>query len=110
MTERYNKIVTGFVVQSYVDGRCTEQEFIASDEVAYEDHNGEPIDVDLRAEKDQPLEMAVTMMRLAFVSMMDVCPRLAGSTHVTLTSRLQRTWSASVEPSLSCGGDANQPS
>ena len=55
--EEYNKIVIGFVVQRYVDGRCISQEFIASDEVSYEDANGEPIDVDLRAEKDQPMEM-----------------------------------------------------
>ncbi len=54
----YNKIVTGFVVQRYVDGRCTNQEFIGADEVSYEDpDSGEPIEVDLASEKGQPLEM-----------------------------------------------------
>ena len=57
-TEQYNKIVIGFVVQSYRDGRCTGQEFIASDEVTYEDPDyGEPVEVDLASEKYQPLEM-----------------------------------------------------
>jgi len=55
-TEQYNKIVIGFVVQRYVDGRCTHQEFIG-DEVSYEDPNGEPIDVDLTSEKYQPMQM-----------------------------------------------------
>ena len=57
-TEQYNKIVIGFVLQRYVDGRCTNQEFIGGDEVSYEDpDSGEPVDVDLRAEKYQPLGM-----------------------------------------------------
>ena len=55
--KQYNKIVIGFVVQRYVDGRCTNQEFIGGDEVSYEDPNGEPVDVDLASEKDQPMEM-----------------------------------------------------
>lgn len=54
---QYNKIVIGFVVQRYVDGRCTEQQFIASDEVSYEDPDGEPVEVDLTSEKNQPMEM-----------------------------------------------------
>ena len=56
-TEQYNKIVIGFVVQRYVDGRCTEQQFIASDEVSHEDPDGEPVEVDLASEKDQLVEM-----------------------------------------------------
>ncbi len=57
-TEQYNKIVIGFVVQRYVDGRCTHQEFIGGDEVSYEDpDSGEPVEVDLASEKDQPMEM-----------------------------------------------------
>lgn len=58
MTKQYNKIVIGFVVQRYVDGRCKEQQFIAADEVTYEDpDSGEPVEVDLASEKDRPLEM-----------------------------------------------------
>ncbi len=56
-TKQYNKIIPGFVVQRYVEGRCTEQQFIASDEVNYEDPNGEPIEVDIHAEYYQPMEM-----------------------------------------------------
>ena len=36
-TEQYNKIVIGFVVQSYRDGECVRQDFIASDEVSRQD-------------------------------------------------------------------------
>lgn len=65
--KQYNKIVIGFVVQRYVDGRCTNQEFIASDEVSYEDpDSGEPVEVDLASEKDQPMEM------------IQPCPKLRG--------------------------------
>ena len=57
-TEQYNKIVIGFVVQRYVDGRCINQEFIGGDEASYEDpDSGEPVEVDLASEKDQPMEM-----------------------------------------------------
>ena len=56
--KQYNKVVTGFVVQRYVHGRCTHQEFIGGDEVSYEDpDSGEPVEVDLASEKDQPMEM-----------------------------------------------------
>ena len=58
MTEQYNKIVIGFVVQSYRDGECVRQDFIASDEVTREDPaNGENIEVDVKAEQYQPMEM-----------------------------------------------------
>ncbi len=54
----YNKIIIGFVVQSYRDGECVLQEFIASDEVSREDPaSGESIEVDVKAERDQPMEM-----------------------------------------------------
>jgi len=57
---KIQKITPGFVVQTYdtKTGRCVEQSFIAGDDdVAYEDHNGDP--VDWREEEDayQPLEM-----------------------------------------------------
>jgi hypothetical protein len=54
----YNKIIIGFVVQSFADGECIRQEFIASDEVNREDPaTGESIEVDVKAERDQPMEM-----------------------------------------------------
>ncbi len=54
----YNKVIIGFVVQSYRDGECVRQEFIASDEVSREDPaSGESIEVDVKAEQYQPMEM-----------------------------------------------------
>ncbi len=58
MTKQYNKIVIGFVVQSYRDGECVRQDFIASDEVSREDPvSGESIEVDVEAERYQSMEM-----------------------------------------------------
>ena len=57
-TEQYNKIVIGFVVQSYRDGECVRQDFIASDEVSREDPaTGESIEVDVKAKQHQSMEM-----------------------------------------------------
>ncbi len=57
-TKQYNKIIIGFVVQRYRDGECVRQEFIASDEVSREDPaSGESIEVDVKAEPYQPMEM-----------------------------------------------------
>ncbi len=54
----YNKIIVGFVVQSYRDGECVRQEFIASDEVSREDAaTGESIEVDVKAERYQSMDM-----------------------------------------------------
>ncbi len=54
----YNKLIVGFVVQSYRDGECVRQEFIASDEVSREDPaSGESIEVDVKAERYQSMEM-----------------------------------------------------
>ena len=54
----YNKITVGFVVQSYRDGECIDQEFIASDEVSREDPvSGESIEVDVKAERYQPMDL-----------------------------------------------------
>ena len=41
-----NKIITGFVVQHYDEktGICTSQDFIAGDDVAWEDEYGEIVD------------------------------------------------------------------
>ena len=54
----YNKIIIGFVVQSYRDGECVRQEFIASDEVSREDPaTGESIQVDVKAEQYQRISL-----------------------------------------------------
>ena len=54
----YNKIIIGFVAQSYRDGECVRQEFIASDEVSREDSaTGESIEVDVKAEQYQPMDL-----------------------------------------------------
>ena len=54
----YNKVIIGFVVQSYRDGECVRQEFIASDEVSREDPvSGESIEVDVKAEQYQPMDL-----------------------------------------------------
>ncbi len=54
----YNKIIIGFVVQSYRDGECVGQEFIASDEVSREDPaSGESIEVDVEAERYQSMDL-----------------------------------------------------
>ena len=47
--EKFNKITVGFVIQAFeksADGEfiCTTQEFVAGDQVDYEDPNGNPID------------------------------------------------------------------
>jgi hypothetical protein len=47
--DKFNKITVGFVIQVFeknADGRfiCTSQEFIAGDQVDYEDTDGNPID------------------------------------------------------------------
>lgn len=38
------KITNGFVVQTYHDDHCVEQEFFATDEFEWEDADGEPIE------------------------------------------------------------------
>ena len=41
---KFQKITHGFVIQNFDDeGNCTGQEFIAGDQVEYEDEQGEPI-------------------------------------------------------------------
>ncbi|MCZ6653116.1 MAG: hypothetical protein O7D91_08820 [Planctomycetota bacterium] len=54
----YNKVIVGCVVQSYSDGKCVRQEFIAGDEVSREDPaSGESIEVDVKMERYQSMEM-----------------------------------------------------
>lgn len=54
----YKKITVGFVVQTYNDeGNCISQEFIAGDDVTYENSQGEPIDSSEVDDKYQPFDM-----------------------------------------------------
>ncbi len=54
----YSKVIIGFVVHSYRDGKCVRQGFIASDEVSREDPaSGESTEVDVKAEQYQSMEM-----------------------------------------------------
>jgi len=60
--KKYNKITTGFVVQEYEKDEygkfvCVKQEFVASDEVNYENENGEPVEVDTTLDPYQSFEM-----------------------------------------------------
>jgi hypothetical protein len=56
---RIQKITPGFVVQTYdtKTGRCIEQSFIAGDDVAYEDQNGDAVDWREDGDAYQPLDM-----------------------------------------------------
>lgn len=58
----HKKITYGFVVQTYDDDKCVSQEFIAGDQVDYENMAGEPLDpdedeIDTTNEKYQPFDM-----------------------------------------------------
>ncbi len=57
---KINKITTGFVIQTYdtKTGRCVGQEFVAGDDVKYEDQNGEAVDWSEKADAYQPFDMA----------------------------------------------------
>lgn len=61
--DKFNKITTGFVVQQYeknTDGEfvCVGQEFIAGDQVDYEDVKGEPLG-QVPEHKYQPYNMTL---------------------------------------------------
>ena len=46
-TAPFKKITVGFVIQEFDDdGNCFSQEFIAGDQVEYEDMQGEPFEPD----------------------------------------------------------------
>ena len=66
--KKFKKITVGFVIQEYqteVDGSHTpiNQEFIAGDQVDYENEIGEAIEVDTLKEVDCPFEMVQPMHR-----------------------------------------------
>jgi hypothetical protein len=61
--EKFNKITVGFVVQSYEKNNksefvCISQEFIAGDQVDYEDEEGNPI-TEVSDHKYQPYNMTL---------------------------------------------------
>ena len=68
---RFNKITTGFVIQTYDTQEdklvCVEQQFIAGDQVDYEDLDGNPIKVDTTKEIYQPFEMVQPVKPHKFV-------------------------------------------
>jgi len=60
--DKYTKITVGFVTQIFEkqdNGNfiCTDQQFIAGDDVSYEDVNGEPVEVDTSKEEYQTMNM-----------------------------------------------------
>jgi hypothetical protein len=60
--ETYTKVTIGFVTQTFTkkdDGNfiCTDQEFIAGDEVNYEDDMGDAVEVDTSKELYQDMSM-----------------------------------------------------
>jgi hypothetical protein len=53
----HKKITVGFVIQNYDGDKCVSQEFVAGDQVDYEDESGETIDIDTTNEQYQPFDM-----------------------------------------------------
>jgi hypothetical protein len=61
--DKFNKITVGFVVQQYEKNDngelvCVSQEFVAGDQVDYEDVNGEPLK-EVPNHKYQPFNMTL---------------------------------------------------
>jgi len=56
---KVNKTTTGFVIQTFDTdtGRCVSQQFIAGDQVDYEDENGDPVEWEEAPKAYQPFEM-----------------------------------------------------
>ena len=83
MIDKYNKITSGFVIQTYQKQRnkfvCTKQEFTAGDPVDRENEQGEPVDVDVRDEQYEPFNMVQPGLDYYVVGMMGcVEPELHG--------------------------------
>ena len=62
MSDKFQKITVGFVVQNFQkNGKgefvCVSQEFVAGDQVDYEDEEGNSVDVDTSKEEYQPYHM-----------------------------------------------------
>jgi len=60
--KEFKKVTVGFVVQNYatLNGKyiCVGQEFVAGEQVDYENENGEPVEIDTAKEAYFPFEMA----------------------------------------------------
>jgi len=54
-----NKITVGFVIQEFDEksGKCVSQEFVAGDDVTYEDEQGKVIEWSEEEEDSQPFHM-----------------------------------------------------
>ena len=80
--KEFHKITTGFVIQKYVtmggNHICVGQEFIAGDQVDYEDSNGEPVSVDTSKENYQPFEMKMPQP-VGVNGLKFVCPDCGGT-------------------------------
>ena len=74
----YNKITTGFVIQKYItlgDKRiCIGQEFVAGDQVEYEDHNGNTMVVNTDKEIYCAFEMVKPQV-VATRGLSFICPK-----------------------------------
>ncbi len=61
MVQGYNKITVGYVIQTFstIDGKrvCVSQEFVAGDQVGYEDSKGNPVVVDISREQYMSFDM-----------------------------------------------------
>jgi len=60
--KEHNKITVGFVIQNYItlpNGSmiCQNQDFVAGDQVDYEDNEGNPVEIDTTKEVYCPFEM-----------------------------------------------------
>lgn len=53
----HKKITIGFVVQTYDGNKCVSQEFVAGDQIDYEDMVGKNIEIDTTNEQYQPFDM-----------------------------------------------------
>jgi len=59
-----NKITTGFVIQEFDDnGKCIHQEFVAGDQVDYENDLGEKVEVGYDTDLFHPFEMVQPIVR-----------------------------------------------
>lgn len=81
--KKYRKITVGFVVQDYIvlpDGKaiCQTQNFIAGDQVDYEDKNGDPVDVNIEKEVYCPMDMAQPK-QIATGGVKFKCPECGGA-------------------------------
>jgi hypothetical protein len=80
----FQKITVGFVIQEYrtLDNGthvCTEQEFMAGEQVDYEDMNGEPVTIDTLKEVYCPFDMVQPKPIPSTEGLKFVCPNCEGT-------------------------------